>query len=219
MSFGCGPRALLQCCIQDFVDRARCCACAGAKQISSELACNAAPSRWEKPLREGPVITLNVPWEKSTLSLSSRITEPSLLPVLSVCACGRARVARAGLDSSTFGFSADHGSATPTGKCSDVSSCVTLFPVTFSAINLQTYSDGVPLWGYIVFMSHHFLDGTEGVRPMRWRFDRRMEFVSSSISCRRLRLPSSYWYRTIPPFNCLKEWWRGASFQQRGVWA
>lgn len=49
---------------------------------------------------------------------------------------------------------------------SQVSWCVTLFPVTFSAINLQTYSDGVPLWGYIVFMSHHFRDGTEVGRPM-----------------------------------------------------
>lgn len=43
---------------------------------------------------------------------------------------------------------------------SQVSRRMTLFPVTFLAINLQTYSDGVPLWGYIVFMSHHFLDGT-----------------------------------------------------------
>lgn len=33
---------------------------------------------------------------------------------------------------------------------SRVPRCVTLFPVTFSAINLQTYSDGVPLRGYIV---------------------------------------------------------------------
>lgn len=48
---------------------------------------------------------------------------------------------------------------------SQVSRRVTLFPVTFSAINLQTYSDGVPLWGYIVLMSHHFLDGTEVVQP------------------------------------------------------
>lgn len=51
---------------------------------------------------------------------------------------------------------------------SQVSWCMTLFPVTFSAINLQTYSDGVPLWGYIVFMSHHFQDGTEVMQPMWW---------------------------------------------------
>lgn len=48
---------------------------------------------------------------------------------------------------------------------SQVSRRVTLFPVTFSAINLQTYSDGVPLPGYIVPMSHHFLDSTEVEQP------------------------------------------------------
>lgn len=37
---------------------------------------------------------------------------------------------------------------------SQVPRCVTLFPVTFSAINLQTYSDGAPLWGYIVPVCH-----------------------------------------------------------------
>lgn len=44
---------------------------------------------------------------------------------------------------------------------SQVSWCVTLFPVTFSAINLQMYSDGVALLCYIVLMSYHFLHGTE----------------------------------------------------------
>lgn len=48
---------------------------------------------------------------------------------------------------------------------SQVSWRVTLFPVTFSAINLQTYSDGVLLLGYIVLMSHHFLDIAEVVQP------------------------------------------------------
>lgn len=42
-----------------------------------------------------------------------------------------------------------------------------LFPVTFAAINLQTYCDGVPLWGCIVLWSHRFLDGTE-VAWTRW---------------------------------------------------
>ena len=75
---------------------------------------------------------------------------------------------------------------------SQVSWCVTLFPVTFSAINLQTYSDGVPLWGYIVFMSHHFLDGIEVMQPMRWRSDFWMKFGFNSISCKR-RMMLSYW--------------------------
>ena len=74
---------------------------------------------------------------------------------------------------------------------SQVSWCVTLFPVTFSAINLQTYSDGVPLWGYIVFMSHHFLDGIEVMQPMRWRSDFWMKFGFNSISCKR-RMMLSY---------------------------
>lgn len=75
---------------------------------------------------------------------------------------------------------------------SHVSWRVTLFPVTFSAINLQTYSDGVPLWGYIVLMSHHFLDGTEVVQPVWRRCYCRMIFGFNSISCRR-RLLLSYW--------------------------
>lgn len=58
---------------------------------------------------------------------------------------------------------------------SQVSWRVTLFPVTFSTINLQTYSDGVPLLGYIVLVSHHFLDGTEVVQP--GDSDARMEFT------------------------------------------
>lgn len=165
------------------------------------------PSRWERPLREGPVIVLNVPWEKSTLSLSSRITEASLVPVLSVCACGRMRLAKAGFDSGAFGFSADHGSA-QMSLHRPVSWCVTLFPVTFSAINLQTYSDGAPLRGYIVLMSHHFRDGTGVMQSVWGRSDCRMEFVSGSISCRQTRPLSYCWYWTILPFNCLTEWWR-----------
>lgn len=70
---------------------------------------------------------------------------------------------------------------------SQVSWRVTLFPVTFSAINLQTYSDGVPLWGYIVLVSHHFLDGTEVVQPCG---DARMKFSHDSISCNRMLLQS-----------------------------
>ena len=71
---------------------------------------------------------------------------------------------------------------------SQVSWCVTLFPVTFSAINLQTYCDGVPLWGYIVLVSHHFLDGAEVVRPCG--ADVGMEFRFDSISCKRMLLLS-----------------------------
>lgn len=65
---------------------------------------------------------LNVPWKTSTLSLSSLITEASLVPVLSVAVRARMRLGNAGLDSGTFGSSADHGSAAQTWKCSDVSS-------------------------------------------------------------------------------------------------
>lgn len=72
---------------------------------------------------------------------------------------------------------------------SQVSWRVTLFPVTFSAINLQTYCDGVPLWGYIVLMSHHFLDGTEVMQPCGG--DVRMKFNFDLISCSR-RLLLSY---------------------------
>lgn len=63
---------------------------------------------------------------------------------------------------------------------SQVSRCVTLFPVTFSAINLQTYSDGIPLVGYTALMSHHFLDGTEAKQPFGG--DARMKFSFDSIS-------------------------------------
>lgn len=65
---------------------------------------------------------LNVPCKKSTLSLSSLITEASLVLAVSVSVRARMRDGEAGLDSGTFGFSADHGSATQTWKCSDVSS-------------------------------------------------------------------------------------------------
>lgn len=50
---------------------------------------------------------------------------------------------------------------------SRVPRCVTLFPVTFSAINLQTYSDGAPPRGYIVPVCRTFSGWRQGSREQR----------------------------------------------------
>lgn len=91
------------------------------------------------------------------------------MPVLSAHECVLVRVCLCvcvckglGFDSSTFGSSVDLGSA-QMSLHSQVPQCVTLFPVTFSAINLQTYSDGAPLWGYIVLVCHTIFWMVRGV--------------------------------------------------------
>lgn len=65
--------------------------CRFANVAGMKLISHNGPSRWESPLREGPVIMLNVPCEKSTLSLSSLITEASLAGVKCLCARTYAR--------------------------------------------------------------------------------------------------------------------------------
>lgn len=129
---------------------------------SLSLGCNAVSSKGQRHFSEWFLIMSNVPC-KTTLRLSSLITEATLMLLLSVCACVFARqgLTAAHLASQwTMELQLRLGSA-PMSLHSQVSWCVTLFPVTFSAINLQPYCDGVPLWGYIVRMSHHFLHGAE----------------------------------------------------------